>query len=1004
MKMIRIFTPGLVALILTALLIATASTATVFARAWTTEQLETQLKASNPASYSSVLVFMNGQLDVEQARSQQRLAKYTRQAAHKILVEDLRDFADRNQADIRQALDQGIASGAVKSYESYWIASAFQVEATADFINQLVDRADVAAVIEDVPLEALYNPSISNSSQSDLSGTASLPPNLPAIGADEMWALGYTGQGRLVCSFDSGVEGTHPALASTWRGLTHSAAESWFDPVYHEEFPHRAFDLNFSTAIHGTHTMGVLVGKDDATGDTVGVAFGAQWISAMVIDIPGTNYLEAFQWAADPDGDPNTIEDVPDVINHSWGFRQSIISCLDIFWIPIDNVEALGCVNVFACGNEGTENPQYGGAFTIRNPANRATSETNSFSVGATNNTGTLIWGGSSKGPSDCDSISIKPEVVAPGYIIRTATVNSAGGAPEYTDVVGTSFAAPHVAGAVALLRQVNPNATVDEIKLALMNSAHDLGVGGEDNTYGHGLIDIPAAMALLPAIDDVNIFVQSLEHDPLMPGEEFDFVVNLKNTGLSTLGVTGQLLNPGNGVTIVNSAANFGNIEMDSTANNESSPFRIGIAPGFLQGEYATVELQINDNSSFQKNVTLFFRIGELLSESKAHIEADSVKFTITNYGIYGLAAGSAHPDNGVGYVYKGTGVNNLYQCSFLVGVAGDTVSDALRNLLGSVDHDFTVAPGGNLVSFDNGDLGDHETFSRFNDSFSYKPIGVTVEQRTATYAGAANGNFVVLEYTLINDTPNLISGLYAGMYYDWDFPWGSGGDDRASFYRSAGSPDVGYMYRHNGADYRGMAILNDEGASTFWAIWNADVIYDNITEAEKYEFLTHGLADSASTNFGDQSCSIACGPFTLDPGESDTVAIAIIAGRSKDEIFSTAQYVRGLYRSVTPVHEDHDVVLPRGFALHQNYPNPFNPVTEISFTLPRTAHATLCIYNALGQRVATLSDRERPAGTYSIVWNGMNDRGEAVASGVYFYRLETDDFVETRKMVLMK
>ncbi len=592
-----------------------------------------------------------------------------------------------------------------------------------------------------------------------------------------------------------------------------------------------------------------------------------------------------------------------------------------------------------------------------------------------------------------------------------TTSYPNTGGAPDYIEnATGTSFAAPHVSGAVALLRQYNPNATVDEIKLALMNSATDMGDPGNDNTYGYGLINIPKAMSLLPPNDQVNIFVQSLEYDQFAPGDSVDFVVNLKNSGPGTIGVEGQLINPGPGVDIITSdIVPFGNIETDSTASN-AFPLRIAVSNDFLLGAYATVQLRITDDSGYEKTITLFLRVGPLLLESKANISADSVNFTITNYGLFGLANGSAFEGGGLGFRYLGTGnVNNLFQCAFLMGVSPDSVSDAVSNVLGSIDHDFTVAPGGNLVSYDNGTLGDHETFSRFDDSYSFKPIGITVEQRTATYDGASNGKFVVLEFTLSNETSRMINGLYAGMYFDWDFPAGSAGSDMVSFHKIPGGPEVGYMWQNSAYNYRGTALLSDDTVSTFWDITNLGTIYSSdfyplLTEAVKYEFLTHGLEDTASFAPEDQSYSIACGPFDLAPGESDTLAFAVLAATTQEDLFASATKAQSLYRTATPVNDHHDVVLPNNFVLEQNYPNPFNPITRINFTLPEASHTRLTVFNSLGQRVAVLSDQMRPAGSYSVVWNGLSDEGQQVASGVYFYRLETNDVAKTRKMILMK
>jgi len=95
---------------------------------------------------------------------------------------------------------------------------------------------------------------------------------------------------------------------------------------------------------------------------------------------------------------------------------------------------------------------------------------------------------------------------------------------------------------------------------------------------------------------------------------------------------------------------------------------------------------------------------------------------------------------------------------------------------------------------------------------------------------------------------------------------------------------------------------------------------------------------------------------------------------------------------------------ILPYRFELSQNYPNPFNPVTTIEYNLPRRSSVKIEVFNLLGQKVRTLVDREEPAGTYSIAWDGTSSTGEAVSTGVYFYRFQADDHVETRKMLLLK
>ncbi len=93
-----------------------------------------------------------------------------------------------------------------------------------------------------------------------------------------------------------------------------------------------------------------------------------------------------------------------------------------------------------------------------------------------------------------------------------------------------------------------------------------------------------------------------------------------------------------------------------------------------------------------------------------------------------------------------------------------------------------------------------------------------------------------------------------------------------------------------------------------------------------------------------------------------------------------------------------------PLAFRLDQNHPNPFNPTTTIAFTLPTEGRARLAVYDLSGRRVRLLVDEVMPAGRYDAHWNGRDDRGAQVATGLYLYRLSTDEAVHTRKMMLLK
>lgn len=96
--------------------------------------------------------------------------------------------------------------------------------------------------------------------------------------------------------------------------------------------------------------------------------------------------------------------------------------------------------------------------------------------------------------------------------------------------------------------------------------------------------------------------------------------------------------------------------------------------------------------------------------------------------------------------------------------------------------------------------------------------------------------------------------------------------------------------------------------------------------------------------------------------------------------------------------------VGLPTAFALKQNYPNPFNPNTDVQFDVPRNCHVNIAVYNVLGHKVRNLIDKELAAGTYVATWDGKNEAGKSVSSGIYFYRMNAEEFVATKKMMLLK
>jgi bacillopeptidase F len=428
--------------------------------------LRASLQGLNPGDEIAVIITLTDQVDVKSFRGENKRQRRT------ALNRALRDQADRSQRGLWKFFRQKRARKIIP----LWIFNGMAVTLRAATINELAARPEVQSIQLDGTV-TLPVPSLAVESTPEW--------NLEAIKAPTLWTLGYTGTGVVVANMDTGVDADHPDLAAGYRG----GSNSWYDPNGQHATPYDYLG-------HGTQTMGLMVGGN-AGGTFIGVAPDARWIAVKLFDDAGNASYSAIhlgcQWLLDPDGDPAT-DDLPDVVNSSWGFEDNFGQCISEFQPDIQALKAAGIALVFSAGNQGPD------SHTSVSPANYP----ESIAVGSVDEF-LDIASSSSRGPSACDG-SIYPELVAPGVSVRSSDLTYGGVFPNsYAVVSGTSFAAPHVSGAMALLLSVNPQLTVDELEMLLTQSATDLGIPGWDNDFGKGLLDVAAANNLLP-ITDTNL------------------------------------------------------------------------------------------------------------------------------------------------------------------------------------------------------------------------------------------------------------------------------------------------------------------------------------------------------------------------------------------------------------------------------------------------------------------------------------------------------------------
>jgi bacillopeptidase F len=548
-----------------------------------TKRLDNKLANAAPSDFIKVNIIFSNQVHHGLLNSRFKEQQIAVKERAKIVIRESMHLAELNQQPIIKFLNNN--SNHVKSYKQFWIINMMTIEATKDIINSLSNIPEID-YIEEVdhfvgkPIEIIKGEHFDNKS------VGGIEPGLAAINAPALWAMGYTGKGRRYYSIDTGVWPQHPALSDNWLGNYQPINQAWYgvdSPV--------PVDKN---GTHGTHTAGTVLGLEPATNDTIGVAFNAYF---MVSDPIVTNaaaikplneYIDVFQFALNPDGDTATTNDIPDAINNSWGIDEhhDTSICAGYVTQMFDAIEAAGIANVFSAGNEGPADT------TIGKPQYVSTGLVNTFTVGAVNGANATfpITSFSSHGPTACPlsgSLRIKPEVVAPGLNVRSSVDFN-----NYASYNGTSMAGPHATGAVLLLKEAFPNVSGEEILLALYNSAIDLGVIGEDNTYGKGMIDVLAAFNEL-----------SLSYTPTTPNQYgYDIAVNKITNPFNELNCD-QTIYP----KII--IKNIG----DSTINN------------------AIITYQLNDESSYNYNW-----VGTLTSGDTASINLPSI--TALTYGDYEL------------------------------------------------------------------------------------------------------------------------------------------------------------------------------------------------------------------------------------------------------------------------------------------------------------------------------------------------------------------------------
>jgi subtilisin family serine protease len=918
----------------------------LFAQDRVEERLREKLASMRSDEKIRVIVYMAEQVDLNAMERDFTARKAGKAVRHYETVSRLRALAEQSQRGILNELSERAQRGEAEQIEQMWIANMILGNLSKQTILDLAQRTDVGMIYEDglleldVPVEQTQAPSVPNGSE----------PGLRRINAHRLWALGYTGAGSLVMNIDTGVFGTHPALVGKWRG--EEAGVMWYHAWFDQRSTPSSVPTDYGSTKHGSHTMGTMVGLQASTNDTIGVAFGAKWIAAPTIDVgfsPHTSFtLRAFQWAADPDSNGIDNGDVPDVIANSYQdpnvASQQCSATAGGYWTVIQALETMGTAVIFSAGNSGPN------AQTLTPPKNNP----NIFTVGAIDaNTGNIA-NFSSRGPSSCSPSIIKPEVVAPGVNVRSA--NSATG---YGNLSGTSMACPHVAGAIALLKEVNPSLTAVQIRDILYETATDLGTTGPDNTFGKGLIDVWAAYQY---ISSTMIF-------------RVDGYVIDAQTGDTLRNARVKNLNSDIEVTTTNGKFSF------ALPDTGTYLFATSLNPNSPTGYISRIDTLYAPEDSTIYTMTIFLERKPNPTMNVSN--AKGITFNIT--GLDSSEARLTVSNTGLPFSEL---VYNLELQGGLGGLKNDVLGSKTNTLLGA--NRFR----GNLYSVtQTTKLKEIQSYHfLYRPSTTFKFFVYENSSLSGRYAKIFESNDVVMEPPFdgfVRSGPMNLT-LQAGKFYIIGASW----DSLTTHYQGPGTGNLGFGMFSSGVLLNSLPMPDSLSPTT------SSLPYHMILST------TSGRFVSVSPTTGDTLASgesrdhiIRVNTAGLDETDTYTASIRITSSDTLNSVFTVPITLNFTMLSTPQPTTESGGMVPKEFALAQNYPNPFNPSTIISYQLPSASDVRLELYDVLGRKISTLVNARQSAGYYNYTLNAAN-----LATGIYFYRLQAGNFVQTKKMLLVK
>jgi subtilisin family serine protease len=793
----------------------------------------------------------------------------------------------------------------------------------------------------------------------------------PVMQAPSAWDLTHGSSSVVVAIVDNGTDLGHPDLAaSIWNNADEISGNGvdddgngFIDDVNGWDFedndnnpePEPPGDPDY----HGTHTAGLVGSVMDNGRGVTGIAPSCK---VMVVRAGSGGFinsgLEGILYAA---------YNGADVISLSWGGTGSSSFEQDV----INDALLQGAVIVAAAGNEGSTTHHYPAAYD------------GVLAVAATDPADHL-WDGSNHGSW--------VSVCAPGVAILSLVPDGYGMAS------GTSMATPLVAGVAALVKSYHPGWTGDQIYSQIIYTSDDISAKNPlyPGMLGTGRVNAYRAVAeTAPGIQVAGVVVTETSGDGdgrLDPGETASLELSLQNMGETTGNVQVSLTSGDAYVQVNQGEWSFAEFSAGQILNNSAE---INI----LLGSDTNREVQLDVSVVSENFYAASLKAPIWIDPAFADHNTGNVAFTVTEFGAFGYYNYTHSEHHGSGFRYPPEGSNALYHGSLMAGTSTAKVSDCAygTNAL-PYRYDWETDADGE-ISMTSGLQADQEGFAVYQDTGPppSEQVGLKVTQQSYAWTDAPNDDFVIISFSLENVSGSTLTDLYVGLYMDWDLI--NYDDNEANWDQNLA---LGYVYNAQvlapNTRYYGTSLLSQNLAS-YRVIDNFAVPPMQTTDAQKYQWMSSGFVDTASTGPSDYVILLSAGPFTLEPDSVEQVVFAVFGGEDLIDLQANVTAAQTIWSSLTESLLTGPSSSLGKASIGDVFPRPANGALRLQLNLPGPGEVSFDLIDLLGRSTPVWQGSFTEAGSHTITisdWNG--------ASGIYFLRGTTPYGSVSTRIVWLK